>query len=298
MNQNQNGFETANNLKKTQIHFFYVTLILISAIVIIATKNWTKLQGFTDYLNVAATITSLVLGILAIIYSFVSNGSQSQFLGSIEASSANIASIGAELKSIVSDAQKIQNAGQQRNEEMHELITSLRNAVDGLSNKTSEIANTVESLPTKFSEINDALNKNISPQAGDPTPISWDKQKIEEFLGSWSPLSLCGLKALAIAHATDAYINLSKLFHSNNGFNDYEYILGYLLCADASGLLSLKHKDGSGFEEGICRVEAPSAELIACIDNEWAKRISETGDEKNDLYKEMSQNFDQHLVKE
>jgi len=59
--------------EKIKIHFFYCILILVIAIIAIATDRWTAQKDFTAYLSNAATMTSLLLGLVAIFYSFISN---------------------------------------------------------------------------------------------------------------------------------------------------------------------------------------------------------------------------------
>jgi hypothetical protein len=89
-----------------RVHFFYVALILGLCNVLLVTFNWTTLQGFTKYLSVAATVTSLVLGVLAIIYGFVSSGTINQSLGSVESSASKLTTIAADLRSVLEVGQE------------------------------------------------------------------------------------------------------------------------------------------------------------------------------------------------
>lgn len=142
-----------NSIKILKIHFFYVSFILSGLIVLVATTAWTKIEGFTNYIGVAATITSLVLGILAIIYSFVSSGSTNQFLGSIESSANSIREIGGKLGEVFESGQELQAKAQARNEELHVIIENLRSVIDLVSNRTVEIAGAVETIPNHLIEI-------------------------------------------------------------------------------------------------------------------------------------------------
>ena len=132
------------------IHFFYVVLLLSLALVGIMTTEWTTLTGFTDYLNVAATITSLVLGILAIIYSFVSTGSMSQFLGSIGQSTDQMTKISDEIRDLIIQGQRNQENAGERTEQFQRLVSELSTNVNTLHLTTAAIKGAVERIPRRL----------------------------------------------------------------------------------------------------------------------------------------------------
>ncbi|MDZ5634462.1 hypothetical protein [Janthinobacterium sp. GMG1] len=72
-----------DKLENLKLHFFYCAVILNLIIIAIATDRWTLQPKFTEFLSNAATMTSLVLGLVAIFYSFIANDGLSKSLGSI-----------------------------------------------------------------------------------------------------------------------------------------------------------------------------------------------------------------------
>lgn len=80
----------ANEIEKLQLHFKYCAAILLLIIIVVATDRWTAQKDFTAYLSNAATMTSLLLGLVAIIYSYISTDSLSKSLGSITTVSSEV----------------------------------------------------------------------------------------------------------------------------------------------------------------------------------------------------------------
>ncbi len=69
--------------EKLKLHFAYLVIFLVFTMIMLATGQFTPKEKFTEYLSNAATLVSVVLGLVAIIYSFISNDSLSKSLGSI-----------------------------------------------------------------------------------------------------------------------------------------------------------------------------------------------------------------------
>lgn len=271
--KNTNATEQPSNSLK--IHFFYVVVILGGVIVLLATKHWTGLQGFTDYLSVAATITSLVLGVLAIIYSFVSSNSTNNSLGSIESAAQDIRSIGFDLRSVVTEGQQLQKQAESRNQEFHHLVGDLRQAVDGISSTTTEIAGTIQGLPSQFGELRDEVRKRAHSEPADKPKENlsalWTPDALSSYISNMSLLGLAAIKALNDAKAVDKYTDLRQLFDSEKTKN-FEYVWGFLIASSSAGLFRYETPNGDSFSKGKARLVDVSEDLAAAIDREWRKR--------------------------
>lgn len=248
----------------------------------LATQNWTTLPGFTDYLNVAATVTSLVLGVLAIIYSFVSSNSTNNFLGSVEASAREMRTIGTEMRSIVTSGQDLQGRAEQRNEELHALVENLREAVDIVSSKTTEIAGAVETLPSQFGELREEVRKRGQPEATTLQKVSlkdlWKPEHHAAFLENASVLGLAAIKGMLDANLADKYCDLKQLFTTEHSKN-FEYVYGFLIASSSAGVLRFEYPSKLTLAEGKVRLRTPSPELVTAVATEWARR-SQSDDEK------------------
>lgn len=276
----KNGAEQADTASTVlKLHFFYVVVILVGVIVLLATWHWTELKGFTEYLSVAATITSLVLGILAIIYSFVSSNSTNDSLGSIESAARDMRSLGADLSRVVSEGHQLQSRAQQRSEEFQALIGELHIAVENLSDKTTQIAGAVESLPSQFGELKDEVRKRAQSEPTSPAKeslrSSWTPEQVASFLSNTSFLGVVAAKALADAKTSNKYCDLKTLFNTEK-IKSFDYVYGYLTAASSAGIFRYEHDGDGALSDGKTRISEASPELIQAIEEEWQTRTKTT----------------------
>ena len=92
-----------NELK---IHGFYIILILITIIICLSAVKMGDNEKMFNYISFAATISSILLAVIAIIYSFYSNSSMSQSLGSLDSISKDVAKNTLEMTSATEDLRK------------------------------------------------------------------------------------------------------------------------------------------------------------------------------------------------
>jgi hypothetical protein len=257
---------------KLKIHFFYVVLILGLFVVSLITRDWTKIDGFIDYLNVAAGVTSIALGILAIIYSFVSTGSFNQSLGAIEGSASRVAKIADELGGVLKSGQSLQSRAEKRTDELHELVIHLRTGLDALATTTTEIAGSVAAIPDRISSLQKAAGRESTEAEATAAPSKWDKAAVETYLKRSSVLGFVAIYSAAQASLTEKYVDLKKLFGSN-----HEYVWGYLIASSAAGIIRLEYPEGQSGNR-IVRLKEPQGDLADAVAQEWTRR-STTGKE-------------------
>lgn len=116
--------------EKIKLHFAYCSLILTLIIIAIATFNWTSLEGFTIYLGNAATMTSLLLGLVAIFYSFIANDGLSRSLGNINT--------------------------------VTETITKTRDQITGYLDLTSTATKAADLSANKMQEFSHSVNRDLT----------------------------------------------------------------------------------------------------------------------------------------
>ncbi len=116
------GFAEMSNMttenEKLRIHFAYCVAILLLAIVAIATDRWSTQAKFTEYLSNAATMTSLMLGLVAIFYSFIANDGLSKSLGNINHVSQAVDESKREISEYLALTRTALAAGERNNEVM------------------------------------------------------------------------------------------------------------------------------------------------------------------------------------
>ena len=76
--------------KDYKIHSFYILLILVSIIIGLVSVNWSQVPKLVEYITFALTVSSLILAILAIVYSVYSNSSISELMGEISIATKDV----------------------------------------------------------------------------------------------------------------------------------------------------------------------------------------------------------------
>lgn len=149
------------------LHFRYFAFMAVMLIIAIATDHWSDKPNFTTYLSNAATLTSLLLGVVAIFYSFISNDSISRNLGSIRTVSTDVRDTRDQIKQFVKSTEESIQIGYKNTE-------SVREASANLSGSLSDLNITLSSISTQ----NEALQSIISNL---PTRIEQLETKVGDF---------------------------------------------------------------------------------------------------------------------
>lgn len=175
------------------LHFKYCAAIALLVIIAIATERWSANPQFTVYLSNAATMTSLLLGVIAIFYSFVSNDSLSRSLGSINTISSEVQGARQQIGSFVELSKESANASTQnaaslkiaslgitsslasldetlqaisgQNDAMRELLAALPSRIDQLESKVGDFAKSLGEKPPQAQPTSSSGSTDISARA-------------------------------------------------------------------------------------------------------------------------------------
>ncbi|MDY4295906.1 MULTISPECIES: hypothetical protein [unclassified Xanthomonas] len=254
------------------VHFFYVALILSLAIVLLITFDWTHLQGFTEYLSVAATVTSLVLGILAIIFGFVSSGTISQSLGSVESSASNFTQIAAELKAVLEGGQRAQARAEERTGQLHGLIDDMRSGLASLSETTERIETGLEAIPDRINNSKslaptDPPTNTMAEPSDDNKSGSWGENELKTFFSLASPIGRIAVYAAWRAKKENSYVDFSRLMEARL----YTYVYGFLIASNCASVFELEYSEKEKSMKSV-RLKDPSDALGSVLEQLWAKR--------------------------
>lgn len=183
----------SNNLA---LHFKYFAFIAFMVIIAVATDRWSAKPNFTTYLSNAATLTSLLLGVVAIFYSFISNDSMSRSLGSISTVSADVRNTSDQIEQFVELTKAATEVSSRNNESVREASTNLTGSLSALDSTLASIStqnealrsliaslpSRIDQLETKVGDVAKALGeKPIQPQAT-ASPADITEKAIDEFL--------------------------------------------------------------------------------------------------------------------
>jgi hypothetical protein len=162
------GGNMEEKFNKLKIHFFYCVLILVLTIVLIATDRWTAQKDFTTYLSNSATMTSLVLGLVAIFYSFISNDGLSKSLTNISVVAEEVKQSKEEISEYLNltknstdtariSADSIESASQK----VTSTLEGLQHALDAVRSETVALNASVVALPIRIGQLESKVGEAV-----------------------------------------------------------------------------------------------------------------------------------------
>lgn len=244
-------------IEKLTLHFKYCGLIAVMLIIAISTERWSSTNQFTTYLSNAATMTSLLLGVVAIFYSFISNDSMSRSLGSISTITAEVRDVRNEIGEFVdltkqatitatNNTELVRNASvtlTSSMETLHETLVSLATQNETLRGLVSSLPTQIDQLDTKVVDFAKAIGEK--PLQNQPTVTSTDlsAKAIELFLNRSSLTQ--NLLAIACVVAVSKGKNLSiPNFATAISWDAPNQQQGFLSCMHAIQLCSRRAVEG------------------------------------------------------
>ncbi|WEL95665.1 MULTISPECIES: hypothetical protein [Delftia] len=155
-------------ISNNDLHYRYIIFMLICAAILIACSKWSESSSFTTYLSNAATMTSLLLGVVAIFYSFISNDSMSRSLGSISTITTEVKGVQNEIQGFV-NLTKEANASSETNtalvqdasKHLSSSLKSLEQTLTDISSQNATLQDLISQIPNKFDQL-DAKITGIS----------------------------------------------------------------------------------------------------------------------------------------
>lgn len=207
--------------EKYKIHSFYILLILVSVIICLVSIEWSAVPELVNYITFALTLSSLILAILAIIYSIHSNSS-----------------ISISLNDMSKSALEITRASSDICKSNDELRSEVLKFPDGLIDVGKHVAKTNSILEEiKEGGVNIAKT-GTSLYVTENTELS--NKAIQNFLSITSLSGLYVLLAVSLANKTNTAFTLSEIFKKIQETEVNSYSLGFFMCSSAIGLFSFK----------------------------------------------------------
>lgn len=242
-----------NNLS---LHFKYIVSILVGVIIVLLTRDLASIPQLQEYIAFALTFSSLILALIAIVYSFLSN------------------------ESLTSSLTKINNSA----DEMSRLSVSIRE-----SNETLHLR--VGNVDQRIEESNSLIKK-----IGQTGKSSWEsetKQNISEqfILNFLKKSSLFGseiLFASALSQKTGKSIKVESLV-GNEASPEVRksYYMGYISASQASGIF-----DYTGNVYNHFKVSNASQLFLDQAEKHLIEKINEASDDLSEsLGKQAARSF-------
>jgi hypothetical protein len=150
----------AQKFAKLRLHFVYCVTMLMLVSIAIATREWTPEPKFTEYLANSATMISIVLGLVAIFYSFVSNAGLSQSLGNISTIANDVKDSKEQMEHFLDLTVSSNDAARTNTREItsatkdvNSTLIQLSDALGAIQKQTETLMGSVSALPTRFDQL-------------------------------------------------------------------------------------------------------------------------------------------------
>lgn len=278
-------------------NFGYITVILLVALLAVITYKWTPQPRFTEYLSNAATLASLLLALVAIVYSFISSEGVSRNLGLITSVASEVRGSRDEVSKFIETAKDINGKTEQgaqlfllasnhvKNElgSLSRTLHSIDKETRALEEVVKDIPNRLNSIEGRFDGIEQSLSEKHKP---------YDEHNIEALQEIDSSLITAFLErsslrqnllaiAVVLACHGKKVLSLEKFCNAIRE-SSIEGNIGFLTCMNAIGLASVSQVENSRTLYTINSVNSALAEQAASYFQgylEWAKANTDDDDD-------------------
>jgi len=242
--------------ERLEIHFFYIVLILGAMLIFTINTELTPQPNFTEYLGNAATLASLVLALVAIFYSFISNNSLAQSLGNISRISDEIDQTRKQLEVVAKDSTQLVSSSTgiatsvgEMSQVIDHRLSELQGLLDSIHGRLNPLADRFDSFSAT---VTDALAnprpQSVTSSIGAPSAANEDLESIQKaLLDNGSLYGNFAIYAVLLSEKNQKWFKYENI-KSVIGAPDY-YLQGYLVALSSTGLIDLTSKK----DEYLCK---------------------------------------------
>jgi hypothetical protein len=204
------------NKNSITVHFFYVVLILVLIIIAIASVRYGENTNLVNYISFAGTISSILLAVTAIIYSYYSTNSFSQNVGTLDSSTKKISESSTKLFQII--------------EKLDLKIDNIPDHLKGVEEKATRTYDLVEKLSNDFN-VSKHQNGETNIKESDLPP-----DLIKSFITDNSFIGQKIIYACCMSYNESRIFPLEILKSSYASETLFDYIHGFLIAASCLNL--------------------------------------------------------------
>jgi hypothetical protein len=211
MNESINPIAKPCQWDKIKIHVGYIISILIVIIICLLTKDFKDNQSIASTINFAVGMVSVVLAVVAIVYSFIANGTLQGSVSEINSASSSIkgetASLHLSLKSVLDVVGHIPDH-----------LTSIENKLISLSSKQAE-------------------HLEAKPLPNEASIVTFARDVVDRYMtsSSWNGIKLLYLCYLAAKEDIGDF----NLREWKDPLASFDYVYGYLIASASAQFIVL-----------------------------------------------------------
>ncbi|UPG83986.1 hypothetical protein L2Y94_11515 [Luteibacter aegosomatis] len=232
--------------ERLRLHFIYCGILAVLVIINLSVLYWMGVPDFTTYLTNVATITSLMLGLVAIIYSFVANSGLAQSLGSLGAISREIQHSKEIMRALVSSGEAQAKSMEDEQERLRVVSGEISDNLTRIKDQHESIRDLLGQIPDRFNALDDSL-KAMATQADNLSQNGVEREEegtfnttfVQNFLEDSSPAGMMLCFAASRAEERGKDLDLASL--RPEGLASWaDYFRGYLVSMGAAGLVDAR----------------------------------------------------------
>lgn len=241
------------------------------------TDRWTDKANFTVFLSNAATLTSLVLGVIAIFYSIIANADLSKSLGNIGRVSDEIVASRQAIGDYVRESQSLAEVSKNNAEALKGASTliaqdigHLEQVLESLRSESQQLKDSVVPIPARIDELAAKLAEAIpAAPAQRDAPQSTPTIDKEMFLRRASITGIVVTYGLVLANKNKKIFDCDEV--SAKLASDAAYIHGFSVALHTVNAINNKPVEGKARGLNVSR----TASSLSSITFEDAKRAIE-----------------------
>ncbi len=203
----------------SKTHFYYVVSILLTTIILLITAKFGSDQNLVNYISFALTLTSLILALVSIIYSFYSNSSFSENISTLNNATTSMTQTSAKLMDITA---LLNN----KLDELPVLIKGIEGKID-VTYEYLEKSYTGGQSPTNTVELQTLFANNV----------------VGYFMTNTSVSGLLLLYALTLSETFSKPFQLADICEKVDVF-EIQYCYGFIIASSSFGLFNMKDENG------------------------------------------------------
>jgi hypothetical protein len=248
MNESNEPIAKPCQWDKIKIHVGYIISILIVIIIFLLTKDFKDNQSIASTINFAVGMVSVVLAVVAIVYSFIANASLQGSVTEVNSASSSIKG-----ETVL----------------LHQSLKNVLDVVGHIPDHLKNIENKLVSMASK-----QATNIEATPIPDEASIIKFARDVVDRYMlsSSWN-----GIKLLYLCHlAAEKNIGEFDLREWKDPSASFDYVYGYLVASASASFVVLTDNNA------IIKIHSLPTYVVERLLKEVAKRKEIGGDSANE----------------
>jgi hypothetical protein len=245
------------------IHLYYIIGILVGVLILVSAIKFGGNEKLVEYVLFALAVTSLILTLVTIIYSFISSASLSNSLGSLMNLSSNV--------------EKSSKTIEQASNELSEKISIIPTQIESVAKK-------VEMLGGELKEL---YVRSKAEEKGKIKPEMLSDNIISNFVSTSSTYGLLILYAFSLSKEKDRPFNLDDLCKTAQ--MSIDYVFAYAVAVASFDVIDYTD------DRKIIKINKMNASLLKLIEPEINRRIEKENKKHIDYLKNKKEMINKYF---